>query len=317
MRKILALIITLVAVAMMTMGVSAQEMDSIENLDNGTVAVRYENESGKAIKLMVEKSGERFFYDLDEDAESILPLQSGEGTYRVCVLEQKVDNRYRVALSKRIEYIAEDENECFTKPMDIIDWNEGDPIYKKALALTEGLETDNEKIMAVYSFAINAFDYDYDKINHIDGSYVPDPNAMLEEKKGICYDYSSAFAAMLRINGIPTRLVKGYNNGIDVYHAWNEVYNSETGLWMTVDTTFDAYYLDNGVDFSFEKNGWITRSNKSSKKTETETPSHKRTGRRFFLLLSAKQLSVGSGQQVQSIKTKTFRCFVLAFVLCF
>ncbi len=255
MRKILALIITLVAVAMMTMGVSAQGIDSIENLDNGTVAVRYENESGKAIKLMVEKSGERFFYDLDEDAESILPLQSGEGTYRVCVLEQKVDNRYRVALSKRIEYIAEDENECFTKPMDIIDWNEADPIYEKALALTEGLETDNEKIMAVYSFAINAFDYDYDKINHIDGSYVPDPNAMLEEKKGICYDYSSAFAAMLRINGIPTRLVKGYNNDIDVYHAWNEVYNSETGLWMTVDTTFDAYYLDNGVDFSFEKNG--------------------------------------------------------------
>ena len=159
-----------------------------------------------------------------------------------------------MALSKSIEYVAKASNECFTNPIDIIDWNEGDPIYEKALALTDGLEAENEKIMAVYAFAINAFDYDYDKINHIDGSYVPDPNAMLEEKKGICYDYSSAFAAMLRINGIPTRLVKGYNNDIDVYHAWNQVYNSETGLWMTVDTTFDAYYLDNGVDFSFEKN---------------------------------------------------------------
>ena len=77
MRKISALIITLVAVVMMTIGVSAQVIDSIENLDNGTVAVRYESENGKAIKLMVEKSGERFFYDLDEDSESILPLQSG------------------------------------------------------------------------------------------------------------------------------------------------------------------------------------------------------------------------------------------------
>ncbi len=255
MRRILALTVTIIVIAMTTMGVSAQEIDSIENLENGTVMVRYENESEKAIKLMVEKSGERFFYDLDEDYESILPLQSGDGTYRICVLEQKADNRYRIALSKRIEYATKASNECFTNRSDLIDWEQTDPIYKKALELTEGLETDKEKIMAVYSFAINEFDYDYDKINHIDGSYVPDPNTMLKEKKGICYDYSSAFAAMLRINGIPTRLVKGYNNEIDVYHAWNQVYNSETGLWVTVDTTFDAYYLDNGVDFSFEKSG--------------------------------------------------------------
>ena len=138
--------------------------------------------------------------------------------------------------------------------MDIIDWTEGDSIYQKAMELTDGLETDNEKIMAIYNFTVNSFDYDYDKINHIDGSYVPNPNAMLEEKQGICYDYASAFAAMLRINDIPTRLVKGYRNGIDVYHAWNEVYNVGTESWMTVDTTFDAYYLDNGVDYSFEKN---------------------------------------------------------------
>src|SRR6056297_3088670 len=124
MRKILALIITLVAVAMMTMGVSAQGIDSIENLDNGTVVVRYENESGKAIKLMVEKSGERFFYDLDEDYESILPLQSGDGTYRICVLEQKADNRYRIALSKRIEYATKASNECFTNRSDLIDWKQ-------------------------------------------------------------------------------------------------------------------------------------------------------------------------------------------------
>ncbi len=242
----------IIVMAMTTIGVSAQEIEKIENLDNGTVRVRYESE--KNIKLMVEKAGERFFYDLDEDFESILPLQSGDGTYRICVLEQKVDNRYRVALSKKIEYIAADENECFTNPMDIIDWTEGDSIYQKAMELTDGLETDNEKIMAIYNFTVNSFDYDYDKINHIDGSYVPNPNAMLEEKQGICYDYASAFAAMLRINDIPTRLVKGYRNGIDVYHAWNEVYNVGTESWMTVDTTFDAYYLDNGVDYSFEKN---------------------------------------------------------------
>ncbi len=253
MRKFIAVLTVVFMVMISTVGALAQEIETIENLGNGTFRVRYESE--KTIKLMVEKDGSRFFYDLDDDAESILPLQSGDGTYRICVLEQKVDNRYRVALSKKVEYIAVDENECFTNPMDIIDWKEGDPIYEKAMDLTQGLETDNEKMMAIYNFTVNSFDYDYDKINYIDGTYVPNPNAMLEEKQGICYDYASAFAAMLRINGIPTRLVKGYKNGIDVYHAWNEVYNAGTESWMTVDTTFDAYYLDNGVDCSFEKNG--------------------------------------------------------------
>lgn len=253
MRKAMAVLTAIIILASSTLGVSAQEMQSIESLGNGTVSVRYESESSKAVKIMVEKSGQRFFYDLDEDAESLLPLQAGDGMYRVCILEQKEGNSYRVVKSRNIEYTAAGENESFLSPIDIIDWKEGDPIQLKALELTENLETENEKVMAIYTYVINAFDYDYDKINRIANTYVPDPNAMLEEKSGICYDYASTFAAMLRINGIPARLVKGYKNGLDAYHAWNEVFDSESGEWMTVDTTFDAYYLDRDMAYAFEK----------------------------------------------------------------
>ena len=58
---------------------------------------------------------------------------------------------------------------------------------------------------------------------------------------------------MLRSIGIPTKLVKGYKNDIDGYHAWNEVYISEKG-WVIVDTTYDSIYLENGTSINPVKN---------------------------------------------------------------
>ena len=43
---------------------------------------------------------------------------------------------------------------------------------------------------------------------------------------------------MCRSQGIPAKLVMGYVRG-DVYHAWNEIYTSETG-WITVDLFLDS-----------------------------------------------------------------------------
>ncbi len=57
-------------------------------------------------------------------------------------------------------------------------------------------------------------DYDYDKAqnivdNNVTG-YLPDPDETLSTKKGICYDYAALAAAMLRSQGIPTKLITGY-----------------------------------------------------------------------------------------------------------
>ncbi|MBU5438687.1 transglutaminase domain-containing protein [Tissierella sp. MSJ-40] len=43
---------------------------------------------------------------------------------------------------------------------------------------------------------------------------------------------------MLRSQGIPTKLVKGYKNDLKAYHAWNEVLLDNN--WVIVDTTYDA-----------------------------------------------------------------------------
>ena len=40
--------------------------------------------------------------------------------------------------------------------------------------------------------------------------YIPDTAATLKGTTGICYDFSSLFAAMCRSQGIPCALTKGY-----------------------------------------------------------------------------------------------------------
>ena len=93
--------------------------------------------------------------------------------------------------------------------------------------------------------------------------YIPSPDATLASKKGICYDYASFMAAMLRSYRIPTRLVKGYvsRGGKPGYHAWVEVYCEtggtlpgglavKAGTWTRIDATYGA------VDLTYHTKGY-------------------------------------------------------------
>ena len=80
--------------------------------------------------------------------------------------------------------------------------------------------------------------------------YVPDPDATLASGTGICFDYASLGAAMLRSLGIPCQVITGYVSPDDVYHAWNMVYidgewisveiSIKPNSWTRVDLTFAA-----------------------------------------------------------------------------
>ena len=58
---------------------------------------------------------------------------------------------------------------------------------------------------------------------------LPDIDEVMRRKQGICFDYSSLMAAMLRSQRIPTRLEFGYAG--DAYHAWITTYIEDEG-WI-------------------------------------------------------------------------------------
>jgi len=201
---------------------------------------------GSDMRIMVQKDTEDYYYSLNNNIE-YLPVQLGNGTYKVSILKNVEGNKYKVLSSKTINVLDNDEFHVYLSSSQPVYWENNTTVIDLGNELTKGLETNREKIQAVYKYIVENIKYDYNKINYISNDYVPNISNTLLAKSGICYDYSSLFAALLRSQGIHTKLVKGYKVGTNTYHAWNEILID--GHWQLIDTTFDAgnYNADNMI----------------------------------------------------------------------
>ena len=193
---------------------------------------------------MVESNGERYFYTFTQ-SEEVIPLSFGSNNYSVRILENIDGNRYRALYSQDIKVDTKLSNNTFLASAQPVYWTKGDKATVLADRLTKGAKSDLEKVNAIYSYIVKNIKYDYQKINNIKNDYVPNNTKTLESLDGICYDYSALFAAMLRSQNIPTKLIKGYRAGLDEYHAWNQVYLD--GKWVTIDTTYSAAYVQKNI----------------------------------------------------------------------
>lgn len=116
--------------------------------------------------------------------------------------------------------------------------DQGDAVSAKAAELCKNAKTDEEKVVAIYNYMADRYSYDYKLANEITSGkitkYIPDTAATLNGTTGMCYDFSSLFAAMCRSEGIPCALTKGYAGSS--YHAWNKV--NLNGSWYQIDLTY-------------------------------------------------------------------------------
>lgn len=243
---------------------------STDNSEHGVVDVFYYQKTPKKMKVVVQNGKSRYVYNLFSGKEwTSYPLQLGDGTYKISIYENTSGSKYKKIMTEQVNIQLDDPNIVHLQSIQEINWNEDSQaiIFTQEMLAEiveameedmpdlkddEGVElTDEEKIEIIYEFILGAIAYDFEKIKGLDYTYLPNIDETLEEGTGICYDYSSLFASMLRSEGIPTRMVKGYANTSEVYHAWNEVYFEEE--WLVVDTTYDAYMYQNDRKYSFEK----------------------------------------------------------------
>lgn len=216
---------------------------------NGRVVVSGLNpKDTQKLTLERKENGDEKPYNINNETE-ILPLSS-KGEYTIEILKHEQLDRYRVI--EKISIKASDVDDAFLHSSQPVYFKETDKAVHLVKYLTSGKTTDIDKLRACYDYIVKNIKYDKDKINRIDGNYVPNSDLTVENKSGICYDYAALLAVMLRSQGIKTKLVKGYKNGIDEYHAWNEVFIN--GKWFTIDTTFDAAYVQAGINIAMIKN---------------------------------------------------------------
>lgn len=256
MRKLLLILTLLVTFIFNTLTATANNIVQINStpVNTGVIEVSSKTNTNKVVKLLVQKDNRMYTYNLKNDGTAErFPLQMGNGTYRISVFENVQGNQYIKLQSEEIALGLTDQKVLYLNSIQNINWNNDYNAVKLASQLTKGMTDDEQKIKAVYNYLVNNLRYDYNKIKSVKPGYLPDIDATLQSKKGICYDYSATFAAMLRSLGIPTKLVKGYAVNIKEYHAWNEVYNKKTGKWMIIDTTFDSQMKVAKAKYTMEK----------------------------------------------------------------
>lgn len=239
-KKIIGLIIMFVLI------ISQRDVFASSNFTVNALENRMKvesNEYGKNMRLMVQSGNNKYYYSVKNNVE-YLPIQFGKGTYEVKLLRHIEGNRYAV-IDKVFLNITEEPQDTFLSSSQPVIWEDNEELLKLSKKILKGKKTDEEKVKAVYEYVVKNMRYDRVKLKNLQNDYVPDLSKTIKDKKGICYDYSALFAGILRSEGIPTKLVKGYKNDLKNYHAWNEVYLD--GEWHIVDTTYDSAFINKKI----------------------------------------------------------------------
>ena len=195
--------------------------------------------SDSRLKFQVLKGEETYTYDLDGDGTPrIFPLQCGDGTYTLRVMENVTDNKYAELYSIDQDVVLTDEFQPFLRPTAYVNYTADSLCVQKANELAATANNEEDVVKAIFDYVTKNIKYDKEKAEAATTIYLPDPDETMESGKGICFDYASLTASMLRSQGIPTKVIFGYVSPDDLYHAWNMFYTEESG-WVTVEFAVD------------------------------------------------------------------------------
>lgn len=202
----------------------------------GYVAVSASSEA--RLKFQVECGDTKYNYDLPNDGTpTSYPLQMGDGSYTFRVLENTSGTKYAAVYETSETVTLDDEFEPYIRPSQMVSYSADSACVAKAAELAKMAEDDAGVVAQVYDYVCKSITYDSAKAATVEDGYLPDPDATLAAGSGICYDYAALTAAMLRSQGIPTKLITGYVEPGEIYHAWNMIWLENTG-WITV--SFEA-----------------------------------------------------------------------------
>lgn len=222
----------------------------ISHTDQGYIMARYTGSSAKANIQITGPDGINYKYFIGpSDSYTAFPLTSGSGSYQIDAYENLVDTKYISLFRETIEVSLSDELLPYLYPNQYVYFTADMEAVKTAEKTAGKAEDDLTAVADIYHYVIDHITYDEEKAASVQPGYLPDIDSTLETGTGICFDYASLTAAMLRSLRIPTKLEIGYSG--EVYHSWISVYTEETGwidkiieftgdAWTRMDPTFAA-----------------------------------------------------------------------------
>lgn len=240
------------------------------NVGDGYVMVKFKKALGPILKCVVTTGNQAlndgYKYTLSQNQFQVIPLTEGNANYHIYMLYE-VGGRYATELTLELNVTITDQFGPYLRPNQFVNYNKNTKVVKKAASITKSCKTDLAKVKKVYNYVIKNFKYDKKLAASVQPGYTPNLNKIYSKKKGICFDYAAVMTAMLRSQGVPTKLVVGYTG--NAYHAWINVYSKKKGRiskmiyfngkkWKLMDPTFASTskssksimkYIGNGKNY--------------------------------------------------------------------
>lgn len=246
-------------------------------VSNGSAAIDVSNvsqgyagakaSSGSRLKLQVAHNGQTYNYDMPNNGTAVfVPMNMGNGSYNIRIMQNTSGNNYVELLSTSANVNLADQFEPYLHPNIFCNFSDSSASTRQARELTSRCATQADALRAICNWVADNVKYDNAKAEKLANAtgYIPNPDDTLTTKTGICFDYASLGAAMLRAVGIPAQVVTGYVSPNGLYHAWIMAYIDGTWHtatftvnpkeWSRVDLTYAAAqggnsYVGDGVGY--------------------------------------------------------------------
>ena len=202
----------------------------------------------EGIKIQIAKNDKKYNYDLKTTDFKTFPINMGNGSYTIKILQQIEGTRYAICASCTVDVQLTNDLAPYLYPNQIVDYTADSYVYKKSFELVKEDKDDLTRIAHLFKYVVDTLNYDDQKAKDVSETFVlPDIDGSLKSHKGICFDYAASLAALCRIQGIPAKVIVGWTD-IE-YHAWVEIYLKDKGWinpkiyfkkekWNLVDPTF-------------------------------------------------------------------------------
>lgn len=223
----------------------------LSHVEEGYIGAAAENEN--RLKLQVTCQEMSYNYDLPGTGEPIIvPVNMEAGTYTVRIMQNTTADRYVELFSTHADIALADEFAPYVRPNVFCNYTQESACVQLANQLCASAENESAAFDAIFDYISTNISYDHNKADQLASvtGYVPNPDETLETASGICFDYAALTAAMLRSQGIPTKILTGYVSPDNIYHAWDMIYingswvslhiSAQPGQWARADMTFAA-----------------------------------------------------------------------------
>lgn len=178
-----------------------------------------------------------------------IPLSAGNGTYSIGVFRNVSGDKYSALFSCNVYAELSNGLLPFLYPNQYVNFSPGDASAQLSQQVAENATSEVEAVEQIYLYVVQSITYDTGKAASVAPGYLPNNSDTIATQTGICFDFASLTASMMRAQRLPCKLEIGWCG--QAYHAWIEVYTTEAGTirkeikfpgyeFELMDPTFDS-----------------------------------------------------------------------------